>query len=122
LKRHSGENLADVLLSVMGEIGVDAHKVVAIVTDEGGGAPRVAQHFPNAAEIHCAAHLLQTSLRNAFDNTVKAFPILGQVLTFAKSLASHFNQSGESRLELSVLKARLQLSVSSIVQEVASRL
>jgi len=120
-KSHTGHNLSSAVKDVVKSFGLDASRIVAIVTDEGGGAPLIAEHFPNASEIHCAAHLLQTALRHAFDNTDKLYPLLGSVINFAKRLASHFNQSTASRQEISALQAKLSDSVASLKQDVPTR-
>jgi hypothetical protein len=92
-KNHSGKNLAEVVHAVLNSSGISASKVVAIVTDEGGRAPCIIDHFPGAYPIFYAAHILQTTLRRAFDASVDSYPELGQVLTFAKRLAAQYNNT-----------------------------
>lgn len=118
---HTGRNLAKVVLDVLESVGLDKDKVVAVVTDEGGGAPCIADCFPNAVPIFCAAHLLQTTLRHAFDDTYETFPCISTVLTVCKSLARQYNQSCVSRAEIQVLQAELSDSVASLKQEVVTR-
>jgi hypothetical protein len=120
-KNHTGENLAEILVSTLDSIGIPKSKVVAIVTDEGGGAPCISDHFPGVQQIFCAAHLLQTTLRRAFDTATSEFPELATVLTFSRRLAAIYNQSSIIRSEIQVLQARLSQSVSSLKQDVATR-
>src|SRR5690606_35087942 len=114
---HSGEKLSKIVHEVLNSCGIEAHKLVAIVTDEGGGAPFIAGHFEQVAEIHCAAHLLQTAVRQAFDEAGKKHRLLGDVLTFAKRLATHFNHSTASKQEFQVLQAKLSQSVNALKQD-----
>lgn len=98
-KNHSGKLLADLVKSTLEDLGLSSNKVVAICTDEGGGAPCIVDFFPNAEPIFCAAHILQTCLRNAFEDTINKFPELGLVIAFAKRLASIYNQSHIAKAE-----------------------
>ena len=116
-KNHSGKLLADLVKSTLEDLGLSADKVVAICTDEGGGAPCIVDFFPNAEPIFCAAHILQTCLRTAFDATINMFPELGLVIAFAKRMASIYNQSHIAKAEITFLQAQLSQSVSSLVPQ-----
>lgn len=118
---HSGENLADLVIAVLKEIGLKDTTVVAIVTDEGGGAPCIAPFFPRAVTVRCAAHRLQTCLRHGFDAAYDKYPLISSVLTIAKHLAAQYNFSSVARAELAVLQSMVQDSVSGLVQDVVTR-
>lgn len=120
-KNHSGKNLASLVETVLSSLGVPKNKVVAICTDEGGGAPCIADFFPDAEAIFCAAHILQTCLRNAFDATCSRYPELGTTIALAKRIAARYNQSSIANAEITVLQSKLSESVSSLVQDVATR-
>ena len=118
---HSGENLAEIAISVLNEIGLDEKSVVAVVTDEGGGAPCVAKFFPNATAVRCSAHRLQTALRHAFEAAYEQYPLLSSVLTIAKHISAIYNQSNVARAEIQVLQSLLSNSASGLVKDVITR-
>ena len=118
---HSGKNLSKIVREVLKSCEIEEDKLVAIVTDEGGGAPFIANYFDRVAEIHCAAHLLQTAVRKAFDEANKKHPLIGEVITLARRLATHFNHSTASKQEFQVLQARLSQVVSSLKQDAPTR-
>lgn len=120
-ENHNGHNLAKVVIQVLNEIGLSSSKVVAIVTDEGGGAPCVADHFPQAEAIFCSAHILQTVLRTSFDVLVGKYSVLGDVLTLSRKISSQYNQSNIARQQIQVLQARLSSSVAALKQDVVTR-
>ena len=118
---HSGEKLAEIAISVLTEIGLDEKNVVAVVADEGGGAHCVARYFPNAIEVLCCAHRLQTALRHAFDGAYEQYPLLLSVITTAKHISSLYNQSNIARAEIQVLQSMLSQSAAGLVSDVITR-
>lgn len=64
---HSAPVLADGIKQILDDLGLAKTVIRAITTDQGGAAPLIASHFPEAAEVHCVGHLLNTILRRAFE-------------------------------------------------------
>jgi len=118
---HCGKNLADVIKSVLTKVGIKESRIVAIVTDEGGGAPCISDFFPGTQQIFCAAHILQACLKHGFDNAISQYTIIANVISLAKTLASSYNQSHIVRAEIELLQSLLSTSVAALKQEVATR-
>jgi hypothetical protein len=90
---HNARVIADEIKKNLKEFGISEAKIAAVVTDEGGAAPLIATQFPAADEIHCCAHLLNTTLRNAFREIGSEMPKVDLCLQACRDLAGSANRS-----------------------------
>ena len=118
-KRHSAANLADALRPMLAAVGLTVDKLFAFVTDEGGAAPCIGEQFL-VISIHCSAHLLQTSLKRAFKEITNTEPIIAIVIEASKATINLFRNSDSSK-ELASLQRQLNLPITSLVKDVATR-
>lgn len=110
-KNPEAAHLAKLCCQVLTRCGIAESKVIAIVTHE---TSDIALHFSNAQSVLYSAHLLQTSLKHAFD--AQATPLFRNVLSVCKRIVSEYNQSILARCEFPALQARLSESISGILQ------
>lgn len=120
-KTHDAVTLANMISSKLSEASVAVDKVVAVVTDQGGAAPAIAQHIGNAQELHCAAHLLNTALKRSFEYSISKHPFIGVVLTCCKTLAASFNQSTQFREQIIANQLATNEPLRSLKQDVITR-
>jgi len=118
---HSANVLATQIKEVMIKLGLDPSKVSSVTTDEGGAAPLIASSFPGADEIHCAAHLLSTTLRRAFDQITEELPWVGFALACCWELASICNRSVVLREKLTVNQIQFDEPIRTLKQSVPTR-
>lgn len=117
---HNASVISSKIKEVLKMCGIEEKRICAVVTDEGGAAPLIAERFPAANEIHCAAHLLNTALRNAFDEIIDNYPQVGLVLTACRDLASTYNRSTQFMEQITTNQLTVN-SVTSIKQSVVTR-
>jgi hypothetical protein len=90
---HSAVNLTNSVKEILTEFQVPIAKVTAITTDEGGAAPCIAETLDaRIAEIHCACHLAQTALRNAYKQTTVLHPHLRDLVASVSNFAVAYNR------------------------------
>jgi hypothetical protein len=118
---HSADVIAVELKETLKVFGISEDKVASVVTDEGGAAPLIASHFPAAEEIHCVAHLLNTTLRNAFAEFCTEKPIADLFLMACRDLASSSNHSTQFREQLAVNQLATTEPVKTLKQSVSTR-
>ena len=119
-KSHTAKNIADALRPRLLEIGLSNDKMAAWVTDEGGAAPCVSEHF-FCETIHCSGHLLQTVLRRAFKKASSTLPVLALILDITHNVCKLFRGSSDTRQQLSSLQRQHGQSISSIKRNVDTR-
>jgi hypothetical protein len=91
--KHCTKNLTESIRRMLDEFGIPISKLAGITTDEGGAAPCIAEALrEDLAEIHCACHLAQTALRNAFKQTTKEHTRLRDLVASASSFATAFQR------------------------------
>lgn len=99
-KSHTASNLASEITPILRQHDIGTKiQLLAVVTDEGGAAPAIAAYL-DALPHRCAAHRLQTVLRNAFDNLVTSFNIVAVVIAALKAVVAKSHQSQSFRLLL----------------------
>lgn len=117
--------LASVLLKVLEGAKIPISRVVACVTDEGGAAhviPRQMNQISTESSVElvpCAAHRLNTVLRNAFIKAEVCLPLV--VIALCKRLATHLHHSDSSNKLLADLQLRFNESTAKIPQIVTTR-
>jgi len=118
---HNAHFLYTQIVRVMKELKLDPSKVSSVTTDEGGAAPMIAQHFEDANEIHCVAHLLNTTLRRAFEQITEALPWVSCALSVCRDLASKCNKSTLMREQLIANQLDSDEPVRTLKQSVSTR-
>lgn len=119
--RHTAENLATYIKKKLEEFGVDVTKIVGIVTDEGGAAPCIVDHFPGCETIHCSGHVLQTILKNAFCELCELHPFLDPLLVACRSIVSLYRSSTAFKAELDAKMINTGENLSSLIADVITR-
>jgi hypothetical protein len=102
--RHTASEIAAKLKPTLTTLKITDANLSAIVTDEGGAAPCVVDHFESAISIHCAAHLLQTVQRNAFAAVEVKHPTLTIIYGVSTSIISSYRQSTVTRQQITHLQ------------------
>jgi hypothetical protein len=121
---HSADVVAAKIQEKLKEFGIDPHKVSAVTTDEGGCAPLIAGQFSSADEIHCGAHLLNTALRNAFEEICKEEvygSIIKLILEGCRELSGTCNRSTQLREQLTTNQLATGEPVLTLKQDVSTR-
>jgi hypothetical protein len=119
-RSHNSKNLANLLRPILLKVGLTEEKMSAWVTDEGGAAPCISDHF-HCPSIHCAGHLLQTVLRRAFKIAGERSSVLALIIDVSKTVVKLFNNSSERRQQLSSLQRQHGQSINSLKRDVATR-
>jgi hypothetical protein len=119
--KHNALNISTQLKPVLEQLGALDGKLCAIVSDEGGAAPYIVDHFDGVQSIHCAAHLLQTVQRTAFSDLEKAYPVVAVVQDIASSIISSYRNSSFTRNELLHLQLEKGESTSQLVAAAPTR-
>lgn len=118
--KHDAPTIATLLENKLEKIHLDPSRVIAVVTDEGGAAPCIAEQL-DVEEIHCAAHLLNTVLKRAFQECIAEKPWIGVVLTLCRNLAALYNQSTAAREQITVNQLDTGEKLSTLKQDIITR-
>jgi len=97
--RQSALALARVLVSILERIKIDKSRLDHVVTDNGGGlfARSLASLLNKTVDgVLCAAHRLQTVLRNAFKAFLAEHPNAVGIISSMKALIRYVNKSAEA--------------------------
>ena len=86
---HSSDVLAAKIKQLLSDFDCRPEKVVSVTTDEGGAAPKIAEHF-DAFEVHCGVHLLNTSQKNAIETLNQQVPIAGLYFGIVQDMSKTF--------------------------------
>lgn len=119
--KHSALKLYHSITKCLTDLGLDPNKVTSITTDEGGAAPLIASHFPGSIEVHCMAHLLNTTLSNAFKEIAQTIPGVMLVMDSCKRIASSINHSVLRSEQLAVNQIHANEPVLTLKQQVDTR-
>ena len=118
---HRAAVIGEEIKKVLKEFGIPQQKISAVVTDEGGAAPLIAAQFESADEIHCGAHLLNTTLRIAFQQISSEMPIVSLVMDACRDLAGASNRSTQMREQLIANQLASEGPVTTMKQSVSTR-
>ena len=118
---HDAITLSIEIKNNLAKFGITPEQISAVVTDEGGAAPAIAQCFPDADEIHCAAHVLNTAVRNALDHKGPSMGFIRAVLLACKDLATLTNSSTQAHEQLTANQLAYDEPARTLKQEVVTR-
>lgn len=113
--RHTGENIAHEIKSVVDEWSLH-EKVVAATTDNGRNVVNAIVSHLQWQHVPCAAHTLQIAVRGG----LQLQPVV-EVLQRCRKLVGHFRHSYVAQNLLEEKQERLELPKHKLVQEVATR-
>jgi hypothetical protein len=119
-RSHTALNISDALRPILRSVDISDDRISAFVTDEGGAAPCVADHF-NCASIHCAGHLLQTVLRRTIKLASEKSPVLALIIDASKTVVKLFNNSTERRQQLKSLQRQHHQPLAGLKKDVETR-
>ena len=114
-ERHTGENLAQVILSLKEEFSIGMLK--ALVTDNAGNMKCAAKEA-NIERIACFAHSLQLAIGDGMNKVAAVTKAIG----FGRKLVTHFNHSSVSVKAL--MDHQIKMGVErplKVIQDVATR-
>jgi hypothetical protein len=119
---YSASAVAKVLKGVMHDCELDIERLVAVVTDEGGAAPAIPSNIrPNLVSQPCGAHRLQTVLKNGFKKSIPNNPLVGAVITSAKTLVRLLKKSSTAKEKLASIQLEKGESITKLVQQIDVR-
>lgn len=118
--RHSAENISQALRPFFEKAGLSMDKLSSFVTDEGGSAPCIYEHF-HCESIHCTAHLLQTVIKRALKTVTATDPVLAVIIDCSKRTISLFRGSTERRKQLNSLQRQHDAPIVSLTKDVETR-
>ena len=92
----SSKSISKILKGIMEDMEIEENKIQAVVTDDGGAAPKIHQHL-NLEKHICSAHRLQTVIRKSIDQAITAHPNLGIIIIICKKFVRKYKTSNKLR-------------------------
>lgn len=115
-ERHTGENIAEALLSVINEWKIDEHRISAIVRDNASNM-NVAVEKLGWCDVPCFAHTLQLAINNGLDIS----SVMSRLASIARKLVGHFKHSPLAMTALKEKQKHLSVPEHHLIQDVATR-
>lgn len=114
--RHTGENIAEKMDSILKKWQIPKEKVQCIVRDAGANIKKGVSLL-HVQHVDCSSHQIQLIVKEG----LKAQETVVTVLTKCKKMATHFHHSNTAQGNLSTLQQRLDQPKLKILQECNTR-
>ena len=115
-KRHTGENIAEVLSSAINRWKIDERRISAVVHDNASNMNLAIEKLW-CGDVPCFAHTLQLAVHNGLE--------IGQInklSSVSRKLVGHFKHSSLATTALKDKQQQLSISQHHLVQDMATRL
>ena len=116
-ERHTGENIALDIRSIVYSFGIISDQICGLVTDNAKNMISCAKFLEEYDHIPCFAHSLQLSLRAGLDNT----PAVSRAIGACKRVVAHFKRSVLASVELRKRQKQMDIAEHTLLIDCPTR-
>ena len=118
-ERHTGQNIADSIGSIVRSFDIDPTTVVAVVHDSAANAELAGElmvQSNNWASVQCVAHLLQLCINEGLEIST-----ISRAVAAARKLVGHFKHSALATTQLKIRQERMSITPCKLKQDCPTR-
>ncbi|XP_072400539.1 E3 SUMO-protein ligase ZBED1-like [Diabrotica undecimpunctata] len=114
---HTGENIADVLIKIFNEWGIEK-KVVTVISDNGANIKKAINDYLRMYHHPCVAHTLNLTVKDVLNSDNEE---VKQLILKCRNLVAHFKHSVVATTELKKNQELLGKPILKVKQDVSTR-